>query len=499
MSVTLIQDRSGLSTILEAVAETLDVPDHVYEDAILKYENVGQHLADDESELNRYSPQIYVQGSFRLGTVVQPISRNDEYDVDLVCRLEIPKDDITQSDLKAKVGDRLKARSDLGTILDESRRCWVLNYPKQAGMPGFHMDVLPSIPNEDATPSGILVTDTDLHRWQTSNPILYSEWFKSRMEIVLQSRRAAFADSISASVEEIPEWQVKTPLQRCIQILKRHRDTFFESSPDKKPISIIITTLAALAYSNEEDVFDSLGAIVKGMPHFIENRDGQWWVPNPVEPSENFAHKWNEDPERPEAFMRWLGQVRTDVDRVAEERSAKGRVALMQDSLGHAIMSRVATRLEIPQTTTALASRHTEIVVPPLGDASHALPASAQFRMGLSHGTYVKVTAGVYYKNKRGPGRFLWPLRRTVPKNVWLKFTARTNYKGRHSVKWQIVNTGQEAVASNQPRGDFYPSEEPSIRWESTAYRGTHWVEAFLLDESGTCIARSDRFLVPVR
>ena len=72
------------------------------------------------------------------------------------------------------------------------------------------------------------------------------------MEIEFNARREFLAESMQeARVEDVPEYQVKTPLQQGIQILKRHRDIMFVEDPDDKPISIIITTLAAHAYNNE--------------------------------------------------------------------------------------------------------------------------------------------------------------------------------------------------------------------------------------------------------
>ena len=47
--------------------------------------------------------------------------------------------------------------------------------------------------------------------------------------------------------------------------------------------------------------------IVTGMPKYIENRNGKWWVKNPVDKDENFADRWNEYPERRLAFLRWFG------------------------------------------------------------------------------------------------------------------------------------------------------------------------------------------------
>jgi hypothetical protein len=56
-------------------------------------------------------------------------------------------------------------------------------------------------------------------------------------------------------------------------------------------------------------------------------------------------------------------------------------------------------------------------------------------------------------------------------------------------------------MRDQQPRGDFYNAEEVDkhVRWEPTAYRGTHWVEAFVLNATGVCVARSGKFFVKVR
>lgn len=50
---------------------------------------------------------------------------------------------------------------------------------------------------------------------------------------------------------------------------------------------------------------------------FIANRDGKWWVPNPAHEEENFADKWNEYPERREAFYFWYDQIATSVNDLA--------------------------------------------------------------------------------------------------------------------------------------------------------------------------------------
>jgi len=104
---------------------------------------------------------------------------------------------------------------------------------------------------------------------------------------------------------------VKTPLQRAIQLLKRHRDTTFNGDEDK-PISIIITTLSAHAYSGEETIGAALRTILKNMHLYVEERDGIKWVENPVNPAENFADKWAETPEKEKKFFQWMERAQRD-------------------------------------------------------------------------------------------------------------------------------------------------------------------------------------------
>ena len=170
----------------------------------------------------------------------------------------------------------------------------------------------PRYPNLERPPTGILLTDTELRAWQRSNPIRYADWFYDRMKVIFRERRAALAESLRMSIEEIPQWRVKTPLQRVVQLLKRHRDLYFQKDLDDKPVSIIITTLAALAYKNQADLQNALLGVAKSMPKFIEQRNGRWWVPNPVDPDENFADKWNEKPKRREKFFAWIERVYED-------------------------------------------------------------------------------------------------------------------------------------------------------------------------------------------
>ena len=57
-------------------------------------------------------------------------------------------------------------------------------------------------------------------------------------------------------VSENPGYKVKTPLQRIVQVLKRHAEVMFEQKMEYKPSSIVITTLSTKAYRDINEIDD---------------------------------------------------------------------------------------------------------------------------------------------------------------------------------------------------------------------------------------------------
>ena len=194
----------------------------------------------------------------------------------------------------------------------------------------FHLDIVPSIPDFQTeivllesrgvpkviANNALCITDNETWDYATdfpkSNPEGYALWFQEQMKVEFQRKRMLLAESLNMSVDEVPEFDVKTPLQRVVQLLKRHRDIRYGKDLDK-PISIIITTLSALSYENETDVLVALQNVLSRMDDYIE-RDilGNFLIKNPVNPLENFADKWNENPRKATLFFDWLEEARED-------------------------------------------------------------------------------------------------------------------------------------------------------------------------------------------
>lgn len=326
------------SDILEEFGKSLDITKSQHEKVVQSYEFVGNHLAAYDSPLYRYNPEILPQGSFMLGTMVRPFKKED-MDIDLVCRLEGKGATWTQKDLKKIVGDRLKAHGTLVKLLriPDGRRCWTMDYAESAK---FHMDVLPAIVSSnyrvilekalssreliDPEPLAIRITDKELKNyttsttpedWLKSNPFGYGIWFEQ--QATLNFTKAIL---MNEAVQPVPKYQEeKLPLQRVVQLLKRHRDMMFNGD-DNKPISIIITTLAARVYRKETNIIDALVNVINRMPDAIqeiyspEHRRMIKWIGNPVNNEENFADKWPECKEKQDNFYDWMKQVRLDVN-----------------------------------------------------------------------------------------------------------------------------------------------------------------------------------------
>jgi len=304
--------RQELNKIYERLADNLDIPITMSEKAIKSYEAVGKWLGECDPE---YNIRIMPQGSFYLGTVVKPLSDKDEYDIDLVCLLKNGQL-LSEYKIKNLVGNRLKENEIYRKMLEkEGKRCWTLDYDE------FHMDILPCVPNQEFFKEPFMTEIKLTHKIipnlyipKYSNPYKYHTWFEDRMKTTLMELKKELSIVEKVEIDEITTARARTSLQKSIQLLKRHRDIMFKDNEDNAPISIIITTLAARAYSNENDIYSALENILNILDSFIEIREGnKYWIPNPAMPLENFAEKWNEDPNKKDAFFAWVEKAREDI------------------------------------------------------------------------------------------------------------------------------------------------------------------------------------------
>jgi hypothetical protein len=252
---------------------------------------------------------------------------------------------MSPAELKRLIGDRLRQNGHYAPILEEKKRCWRLNYARQ-----FHLDVSPTIINPLCSNGGELVPDKKLRDWKPTNPKGYRRLFERRANLQPRIRHRMTPPTIHKRAEVAPFPATITGsgiLRRTVQLLKHHRDIYFEHITEEvAPISIIITTLAARSYeycvkmSPFDTELDVLLATIRKMPDFIERPvlEGRvvYWVPNETTQGENFADRWNTEPAGVPAFHQWHAQALADFEELVALQGLDRITVNLQRSLGAA-------------------------------------------------------------------------------------------------------------------------------------------------------------------
>lgn len=313
-----------LGMLFNELASELNISATDYDRAVTAYNALGKFI----KEKNKYwDVRVYPQGSFELGTVIKPISDEDQYDVDLVIEITSPVFDahVIRTELIAL----LESYGRYEERVEEKNPCLRITYADSAQ---FHMDLACAIPHK-AEGTVIHISRKNAgegtYYYDDSNPLGYIEWFKKCMQFELLLQEQKFFDQAETQVEKLSLQKSKLPLQKAIQILKRHRDIFFKDDLDNRPSSIIITTLCGLSYdscgtyksitetfskNDQSNVYLIIKEMLKRFPLFTSN-DSQleFNLSNPSLPSENFLKKWNENPNLKKAFDLWYKQAQIDI------------------------------------------------------------------------------------------------------------------------------------------------------------------------------------------
>lgn len=331
---------------LYEIIKKLDISDTMRKNAEEKYKSLAKELND-----LRINVEIYPQGSFALGTVVRPYTNGKEveYDLDFICQEIGTKNNRTPKDVKKCIQEVLEKH---GRKVSEDNSCWIVDYANIAESLGFKIDIVPAI-DEDAETKiklvsknvdfnyardAIAITNTDdyeTYNWSAGNAKGYTKWFNDINEPFLRNSVIQKSSEYRCSVEELPEIDKKSNLQRVIQVLKRHRDIHFYRNQKRKPSSAIITTLVAeivKGYNPNADLLDLLEYVINNLEKsklflksgmniqhdaILNKKDGKWYIPNPVNPENNLAADWNDDYAK--LFFDWIDILKKDLVLIPEE------------------------------------------------------------------------------------------------------------------------------------------------------------------------------------
>lgn len=363
-----------LDDLLDRVGRKLQLSQTAYEQAVDRYGSVTRWLSADGSPLAKYNPDIYPQGSLRIGTTVKPRGRN-EFDLDLVCEFQADPNAFPDPiDLLDLVEGRLNDNDLYRGKVKRMNRCIRLVYANE-----FHMDILPACPSASVCLYGehcVVVPDCDADGWKPSNPKGYALWYEDA------ARRAVVV--FRKSVEPVPQQQAYdelAALNRVVQLIKRHRDIFFEDAPKgRAPISIVLTTLAAQNYRGHSSVTEAMSVILNGIVGMIPDlAAGRLKVQNPTNPAEDLSEKWGGDPEAYLAFVSWVTGFRDRWGELTQQRGLPNVRAILEKMFGERVAKEVVEdhlkSLDGPRQSGGLAvERGTGTIVSAASSSATVIP-----------------------------------------------------------------------------------------------------------------------------
>jgi len=244
------------------------------------------------------------------------------------------------------------------------------------------------------------------------------------------------------------------------------------------------------------------------MPDFVEHRGGVITIPNPVQPSENFADRWHGDVRKQAAFLRWL-QAAGQLGQALQSASRDQLGPLLEGVLGgestrstlakyDALRSEVDARSVIrphPATGSSVsgilrcAGSFAASLPRLLMEAAHRQQQPWPMRLD---GTELTVR-GTQVDDR---GALIGSLTSGEPVRVGasLRFDASSGVLD-GQLFWQVTNTGPEAARAKDLRGKF--EQTVGTKRETARYRGTHFVECYLVRDGG-CVAWSAPFSVSI-
>lgn len=318
-----------MDEILALIGTTLEITATQRAAAEQHYLAIARWLGGVEGAPFRlYEPQIYPQGSLRLGTTVKPIS-DGEYDLDLVYELQIDYHRIPKPvALIDMIYNRLRDNGMYRDKVERKDRCVRVNYEGQ-----FHLDILPAALDLACGGTCVRVPDCSTQGWKASNPKGFATYFEAR------AATAEFGEgAVKASVEPLPEHvphEAKTSLQREVQLIKRLRDITFDGNCELAPISIVLTTLAANKFRGEQSVALAIGRTFDSVVAQIPS-SGRLYVFNPSNPEEDLSERWDKCPEAYAAFCEAMRRWQRAWNALLELRGVDRVVAELERMFGPA-------------------------------------------------------------------------------------------------------------------------------------------------------------------
>lgn len=346
--------------IINEIIKSLQISETMFKNAEEKYTSVAKLLMEKIG-----GADVYTQGSFAIGTTTRPYKDGKDlsYDIDLILEVDRDKSKQDGNELLKEVYNILNENGLYKGKLERGEKSITIKYADIDDI-GFNLDVVPSVKEDSQVKKELIdnggkekylndaiaissLDKADKDGWYTATPKGYRRWFEEinqpyKNHLFESIQRDKNGKVVYNSIEEVPHYKIKTPVQETVQFFKRVRDIYYSKTKkyDKRPISAIITTIVAKVASRNDNLgittpeliskvitelktynmFNSLKEeeFYSNYPKSVDIRkkNGKWEMINPTNPKDNLVDSWNNDEDISKLFFEWLDIIDKEIAKI---------------------------------------------------------------------------------------------------------------------------------------------------------------------------------------
>lgn len=408
---------------------------------------------EGEATFGRVVIDLIPQGSYAHKTIIKPRKGRD-FDADVL--LHVREQEGWEAERYiAELYAAFRRSSTYHDIVNRKTRCVTVDYADD-----FHIDVVPYL---ERGGSGLhYITNRHENAFELTNPEGFNDWLDGQNRIA------------------------RNHLVEVIRLMKFVRDSKGTFSIK----SVILTTLLGAAINEvrlaAEDGYyrdgpTTLLHVVGDLDEYLQANPTMPWIADPSGTGENFGDRWAEsDPDGYEIFRDKFHLYAGKIAAAYTEPDKAKSVALWQEVFG-------------PNFTAPPVTETKSANLP-------AVPTTEQFleqdfgikTVASKH--KVKIRARIARKNGFRHGNLSAHGNR-VAKGRDLYFSIiHCDVPEPYDVYWKVRNHGPEAAKLGALRGEITTDSGTRSKKESTAYRGSHYVECYVV-KNGVCVASNKQLV----
>lgn len=425
-------------------------------------------------------------GSWAHGTIIKPRS-GCEFDADLLVIVEHVSG-WEAKDYVNKLGAFFDGHSTYRDKVHRYSHCITIDYVGER-----RIDVAPCIKGR-LQEDNYEVCNRNANIFEPSSPIRYTDWVTGK-------------NAISGGHD----------LRKVTRLLKYLRDI---KSNFTCPSFLFTTLVGSRIFSSDKgtpafaDTPTCLKTVVGRLDEWLQINPSLPEIPNPVLQSEIQSRVW--DQLKYSNFREKINLYRGWIDDAYDEIDRDESIGKWQRVFGDDFAAREAKESSRMSESVAYSSA----VVPAgyfrdLVDRVKAIGRSA-LPARIAHLPYMhrpkwRTAAQTFAVRISGEllvshyGALIGPVAslEVVQQGRAIRFSATTSsgapFADTYKVVWRVTNTDKAAYEANALRGDFYGSDSGATRIEDLAYRGVHFVEAFVIGRfDKRCYGKSEPFYVVI-